>query len=134
MILFFYNMALLAALVLGAPWWLWRMATTQKYREGLLERLGFVRLGLKRMGQTDGAQRSQAQGSEAAKALVWIHAVSVGEVLAVAWSRRWTRNSPTASSPSPPPHAPVRLWPASGSGPTASSIARWTCPGRCGPI
>ena len=36
MILFFYNLALLAALVAGAPWWLWRMATTQKYREGLL--------------------------------------------------------------------------------------------------
>jgi len=34
MILFFYNLALLAALVVGAPWWLWQMATTQKYREG----------------------------------------------------------------------------------------------------
>jgi len=33
MILFFYNLALLAGLVLGSPWWLWRMATTQKYRE-----------------------------------------------------------------------------------------------------
>ena len=40
MILFFYNLALLTALVAGAPWWLWRMATTQKYREGLGERLG----------------------------------------------------------------------------------------------
>ena len=42
MILFFYNLALLTALVAGAPWWLWRMATTQKYREGLGERLGRV--------------------------------------------------------------------------------------------
>ena len=75
MILFFYNLALLAALVLGAPWWLWRMATTQKYREGLPERLGFVRPGLKRMGQAGSAQ--------AAKTLIWVHAVSVGEVLAV---------------------------------------------------
>src|ERR1039458_9698762 len=33
MILFFYNLALLAALVVGAPWWLWKMATTHKYRE-----------------------------------------------------------------------------------------------------
>jgi len=33
MTLFFYNAGLLAALVAGAPWWLWRMATTQKYRE-----------------------------------------------------------------------------------------------------
>ena len=42
MISFFYNLALLAGLVASAPWWLWRMATTQKYREGLGERLGRV--------------------------------------------------------------------------------------------
>jgi 3-deoxy-D-manno-octulosonic-acid transferase len=67
MILFFYNLALLAALAAGAPWWLWRMATTQKYREGLLERLGRVKLA---NGLGD-------------KPLIWVHAVSVGEVLAV---------------------------------------------------
>jgi 3-deoxy-D-manno-octulosonic-acid transferase len=67
MILFFYNLALLAVLVVGAPWWLWRMATTHKYREGLLERLGRVRL-LK---------------EQAGRPLIWVHAVSVGEVLAV---------------------------------------------------
>jgi len=89
MILFFYNLALLAALVMGAPWWLWRMATTQKYREGLLERFGLVRTslvrpGLKRMGQVDGAKGRQAQGAEGAQSpLIWVHAVSVGEVLAV---------------------------------------------------
>jgi 3-deoxy-D-manno-octulosonic-acid transferase len=66
MILFFYNLALLAALVVGAPWWLFRMATTQKYREGLLERLGAVPTRLA------GLER-----------IVWVHAVSVGEVLAV---------------------------------------------------
>jgi hypothetical protein len=42
MILFLYNVGLLLALVLGAPWWLWQMATTRKYREGLRERLGGV--------------------------------------------------------------------------------------------
>jgi len=31
----FYNLALLTGLVASAPWWLWRMATTNKYREGL---------------------------------------------------------------------------------------------------
>ena len=67
MILFFYNLALAAVLVVGAPWWLWRMATTHKYREGLLERLGRVRL-LK---------------EQAGRPLIWVHAVSVGEVLAV---------------------------------------------------
>ena len=68
MILFFYNLALVAALVAGAPWWLWRMATTQKYREGLGERLGSVPDRLKTAGE---------------KPVIWLHAVSVGEVLAV---------------------------------------------------
>ena len=67
MILFFYNLALLAVLMAGAPWWLWRMASTQKYREGLAERLGRVRF-------------LKAQGD---RPLIWVHAVSVGEVLAV---------------------------------------------------
>ena len=67
MILFFYNLTLLAALVAGAPWWLWKMATTHKYREGLAERLGRVRLFPGRSGRP----------------VIWLHAVSVGEVLAV---------------------------------------------------
>lgn len=75
MILFFYNLALLAALLAGAPWWLWRMATTQKYREGLGQRLGRVPQWL-RATQTAGNPNS-------AKPVIWLHAVSVGEVLAV---------------------------------------------------
>jgi 3-deoxy-D-manno-octulosonic-acid transferase len=67
MTLIFYNVALIAVLVAGAPWWLWRMATTHKYREGLLGRLGWVRF-LKEQGD---------------RPLIWVHAVSVGEVLAV---------------------------------------------------
>jgi 3-deoxy-D-manno-octulosonic-acid transferase len=78
MILFFYNLALLAALAAGAPWWLWRMATTQKYREGLLERLGRVRLA------GSGKCKGQlARGFASDRPLIWVHAVSVGEVLAV---------------------------------------------------
>lgn len=72
MILFFYNIALLAALVASAPWWLWCMATTQKYREGLLERLG-------RLPGWIADLRARADGRQT----VWLHAVSVGEVLAV---------------------------------------------------
>ena len=68
MILFFYNLALLTVLVAGCPWWLWRFATTQKYRDGLGERLGRVRVRL-----------HSAYG----KPVIWLHAVSVGEVLAV---------------------------------------------------
>ena len=73
MILFFYNLALLVVLVAGAPWWLFRMATTQKYREGLLERLGMVPSRL----------RKQMAGLGSERPLIWVHAVSVGEVLAV---------------------------------------------------
>jgi 3-deoxy-D-manno-octulosonic-acid transferase len=69
MILFFYNVALVVALVVSAPWWLFRMATTHKYREGLAARLGRVPKAL----------RKQA----AERPVVWLHAVSVGEVLAV---------------------------------------------------
>ena len=43
MILFLYNVALLAALTVSLPWWLWRVVVTEKYREGLLERLGRVK-------------------------------------------------------------------------------------------
>lgn len=69
MILFFYNVALLAGLVASSPWWLWRMATTQKYREGLAARLGRV--------------PSQLRNLQRERPVIWLHAVSVGEVLAV---------------------------------------------------
>lgn len=69
MILFVYNVALLVALVAGLPWWIFRILFTRKYREGLWERLGFVPLRLRRA----------AEGRPA----IWLHAVSVGEVLAV---------------------------------------------------
>ena len=69
MILFFYNLVLLAALVVGAPWWLWRMVTTHKYREGLAERLGKTPATLAALGRE--------------RPLIWLHAVSVGAVLAV---------------------------------------------------
>jgi len=73
MILLFYNLALLVVLVVGAPWWLFRMATTKKYRQGLLERLGLIPSRL----------RKQLAGLNRERPLIWIHAVSVGEVLAV---------------------------------------------------
>lgn len=67
MILLLYNFALLVGLVLSAPWWLWRMATTYKYREGLRERLGRVPPHWRDAPDTR---------------ILWLHAVSVGEVLA----------------------------------------------------
>jgi 3-deoxy-D-manno-octulosonic-acid transferase len=68
MILFFYNLVLLGALVASAPWWLWKMATTHKYRRGMAERLG----------------RTRVFAGQNGRPLLWVHAVSVGEVLAVA--------------------------------------------------
>ena len=52
----------------SAPWWLWRMATTQKYRDGLGERLGRVPPWIRSMARE--------------RPVIWLHAVSVGEVLA----------------------------------------------------
>src|SRR5215475_10887102 len=69
MILLLYNLALQAALIASLPWWLWRMATTHKYRDGIGERLGRVPAWI----------ASQAGERPA----IWVHAVSVGEVLAV---------------------------------------------------
>ena len=88
MILFFYNLALLAALVVGAPWWLWRMATTQKYREGLLERLGLVPSRLRKQ-LPDRAVSARSSGFMPSRsARCWPSA---------AWSRRWTPRCPSTS-------------------------------------
>jgi 3-deoxy-D-manno-octulosonic-acid transferase len=63
-----YSALLLGVLVLGAPWWLLRMATSGRYRAGLAGRLGFVPKHL--------------CAAVAGREVVWVHAVSVGEVMA----------------------------------------------------
>lgn len=68
LILAVYSVLLAAVLVLGAPWWLARMATSGRYRAGLTGRLGVIPKGL-----------SEAV---AGRRVVWLHAVSVGEVMA----------------------------------------------------
>ena len=73
MILLLYNLGLVLALAVSAPWWLWQMATTRKYREGLSERLGFVPQRIRHRLLDAGGRRP----------VIWLHAVSVGEVLAV---------------------------------------------------
>jgi 3-deoxy-D-manno-octulosonic-acid transferase len=62
-----YSALLAATLVLGSPYWIYEMLRHGKYRKGLRERLGFVPLRL----------RDDNRPS------IWVHAVSVGEVLAV---------------------------------------------------
>ncbi len=64
---FLYSILLLFALVLSAPWWLLEMLRHGKYRTGLSERLGKVPDRL----------------NQVATSTIWIHAVSVGEVLAI---------------------------------------------------
>ena len=66
--LWVYSALLLAVLVVGAPYWLVRMVTSGRYRAGLAGRLGRIPDGL----------RAAVAGRE----VVWIHAVSVGEVMA----------------------------------------------------
>ena len=67
-----YSLLLLAVLVVGAPYWLARMVFSSKdsgrYRAGLGQRLGRVPAALR--------------GAVAGRQVVWVHAVSVGEVLA----------------------------------------------------
>jgi 3-deoxy-D-manno-octulosonic-acid transferase len=62
-----YSILLLFALVVSAPWWLLEMLRHGKYRAGLGERLGKV----------------PKRVSQVAVNTIWIHAVSVGEVLAI---------------------------------------------------
>ena len=68
LVLAVYSALLAAVVVLGAPWWLARMATSGRYRAGLSGRLGVIPAGL---GE-----------SVAGRRVVWLHAVSVGEVMA----------------------------------------------------
>ncbi len=64
---FAYSALLLLVLALSSPWWLLEMLRHGKYRTGLLERMGAV----------------PARLLEESQETIWIHAVSVGEVLAV---------------------------------------------------
>ena len=68
MLQFFYTAVLYLVVIAGAPFWLYRLLTTEKYRHGLRERLGHVP-----------ARVLDAVGS---RPVIWVHAVSVGEVLA----------------------------------------------------
>ena len=61
-----YSALLTFAMLLGSPYWLFQMLRHGKYRKGVRERLGMVPERLR------GSQPS-----------IWVHAVSVGEVLAV---------------------------------------------------
>ena len=63
-----YSILLLLALIVSAPWWLLEMLRHGKYRTGWRERLGTVPNRL---------------FNQVAVNTIWIHAVSLGEVLAI---------------------------------------------------
>jgi 3-deoxy-D-manno-octulosonic-acid transferase len=63
-----YSILLLLALIISAPWWLLEMLRHGKYRTGVSERLGSV---------------PDRLFNQVAVNTIWIHAVSVGEVLAI---------------------------------------------------
>jgi 3-deoxy-D-manno-octulosonic-acid transferase len=64
----FYSLLLACIAILSLPWWAIQLLRLQKYRAGFSERMGRVPLRL---------QRSRDMKC------IWIHAVSVGEVLAI---------------------------------------------------
>lgn len=65
-----YSVGLLAALIVTSPYWLFRMAWSGRYRDGLMQRLGAVPRAVRELA---GSRRT-----------IWVHAVSVGEVTAAA--------------------------------------------------
>ena len=75
MFLLAYSALLTLGLLLASPWWLYRMATTRRYREGLSQRLGLIPPALKQA-----VYQAQSEG----RRTLWLHAVSVGELLAAA--------------------------------------------------
>lgn len=69
---FIYSLGLGAAMVLASPYWLYQILRHGKYWRGFSERMGKVP-----------ARLLGSQSVSEAPRVVWVHAVSVGEVLAV---------------------------------------------------
>ncbi len=67
---FLYSLVLGVGLLASLPYWLYQILRHGKYRRGLAERMGGVPAGL-------------MIGAGEAKRVIWVHAVSVGEVFAV---------------------------------------------------
>lgn len=68
LIYFFYSLLLALAMLLTSPYWLYQALRYGKYHTGFWERLGRVPARLRDLNS---------------RPLIWVHAVSVGEVLAV---------------------------------------------------
>jgi 3-deoxy-D-manno-octulosonic-acid transferase len=66
---FIYSVALGVALLLSSPYWIWQAMRHGKYRAGFSERIGKV--------------PDRLRSTHADENCIWIHAVSVGEVIAI---------------------------------------------------
>lgn len=69
---FLYSLVLAVGMLLSLPYWLYQILRHGKYRSGFVERMGKVPARLS----------ASREGSRAPR-VIWVHAVSVGEVLAV---------------------------------------------------
>ena len=67
---FLYSVALAVGMLVSLPYWLFQMVRHGKYRKGLMERLGRL--------------PSRLRLPKEQEPVIWVHAVSVGEVLATA--------------------------------------------------
>src|ERR1700735_3634549 len=67
-----YSLALALGMLLSLPYWLYQILRHGKYRSGLAERLGAVP-----------ARLTNDRAASPARRVIWVHAVSLGEVLAV---------------------------------------------------
>ena len=106
----FYSLLLAFAALLSLPWWTIQMVRLGKYRSGLAERLGFV----------------PARLNNARPGWIWVHAVSVGEVLAVSQLvNDLKRKFPIGRFLSRPPLPQARHWHASASAKTGFSLCRY---------
>jgi 3-deoxy-D-manno-octulosonic-acid transferase len=75
LIYFLYSLVLALGLLLSLPYWLYQILRHGKYRRGLPERMGKVPARLLRGGRP-------IPNAHPAR-IIWVHAVSLGEVLAV---------------------------------------------------
>ena len=70
---FLYSVLLAVGMLLALPYWIFQMLRHGKYRQGLAERLGKVPSRL----------RLSTASEVSSTPLIWVHAVSVGEVMAI---------------------------------------------------
>jgi 3-deoxy-D-manno-octulosonic-acid transferase len=68
---FLYSLLLAMGMLLSLPYWLYQLLRHGKYRYGFAQRIGWV------------PARMRAPETGRGKRIIWVHAVSVGEVLAV---------------------------------------------------